>query len=133
MPSAISVTSVSMGSGLSERERVGEDAGAGPAPGKDLHELDGVDLDPLAVRALAELPTRRPFEHELERLAVEVRPLSHDVGHETTVVVGGEVHPAPGRRAQVDAVGPHVAGEPDVEQVPETHPADGRPERDRQV
>ena len=62
-----------------------------------------------------------------------VRPLSHDVGHQTTVVVGGEVHPVPGRGTQVDAVGPHVAGEPDVEQVPETHPTDGRAERDRQV
>src|SRR6201989_3040846 len=110
MPSAISVTSVSMGRVLSERERVFEDAGAGSATGEDLHELDGVDLDPLAVRALAELSTRGPL------------------GHETTVVVGGEVHPAPGRGAQVDAVGPHVTREPDVEQVPEPHPTDGRPE-----
>src|SRR4051794_36064236 len=123
MPSAISVTSVSMrGSFLqsaSEGKRVAEDAGAGPAAGENLHELDGVDLDPLAVRALAELAAGRALEHELEGLAVELRPLSHDVGQETTVVVGGEVHPVAGRGAQVDAVGPHVAGEPDVEQVPQ--------------
>ena len=112
---------------------VGEDAVAGAAPGEDADELDGVDLDPLAVRALAELAARGPVEHELERLAVDARPLGDDVGDETTVVVGGEVHRVAGRGAQVDAVGPHVAREPDVEQVPEPHPADGRPERDRQV
>src|SRR5690349_9609158 len=102
MPSAISVTSVSMLGLLSERQRVAEDAGAGPAPREDLHELDGVDLDPLAVRALTELAAGRPLEHELERQAVDLRPLSHDVGDETTVVIGGEVHPVPGRGAQVD-------------------------------
>src|SRR5437879_4377429 len=33
----------------------------------------------------------------------------------------------------VDAMGPHVSGEADVEQVLERHPADGRSERERQV
>src|SRR5947199_2951382 len=116
MPSAISATSVPMVS-PSERERVAEDTGAGSATGEDADELDGVELDPLAASALAELATGRTLEDELEGLTVDLGPLAHDVGHEPAVVVGGQLHRPTGRAGQVDAVRPHVTSEPDVEQV----------------
>src|SRR5438874_1267186 len=48
-------------------------------------------------------------------------------------MVGGELHRAADGGAQVDAMAPDVAGETDVEQILERHPAEGRSERQRQV
>jgi hypothetical protein len=69
-------------------EWIGEHAGAGKATGQDSDELQRVDLDSFTVDALAELPTSRAFEHELERLGAEARPFSDDVGDQSAVVVG---------------------------------------------
>ena len=110
-----------------------EDAGAGQATGEDTDEVDGVDLDALAVDALAELAAGGALEHELERLAVDRGPLGDDVGDEATVVLGGERASSRPVAAQSRCGGPHVAGEADVEQVLERRPADRRPERDREV
>ncbi len=104
---------------VSEWERVAEDAGTGEPTGEDADEFDGVDVDTLAVGAVAEFPAGRALQHELERLAVNRRPLRDDVRDEAAVMVGGQVHVAAGRHADVDAVGPHVAGEADVEEVPQ--------------
>src|ERR1017187_1337667 len=90
------------GVSLSERERVAEDAGTGEATGEDADELDGVDVDSLAVGAVAELAAGRAFQHQLKGLAMDRRPFGDDVGHEAAVVVGGQVHLAAGRHADVD-------------------------------
>src|SRR5712691_11822780 len=133
MRSAISSTRVSMVMPPSERQRVAEDAGAGQAAGQGADEVEGVDLDAFAVVALAELAAGGTFEHELERLAVDRCPLRDDVADEAAVVVGGEVHRPVGGRVDVDAMGPDVTGEADVEQVLERRPTDGRTEGERQV
>ena len=101
----------------SEWERVAENTGAGQATGKGADEVEGVDLDSFTVDALAELAAGRSFEHELERLAVDARPLADDVGDETAVVIGGEVHRPVDSRVDIDAVRPDVAGEANVEEV----------------
>ena len=110
-----------------------EDPGAGQATGEGADEVEGVDLDAFAVDALAELAAGGTVEHELERLAVDAGPLGDDVGDEAAVVIGAEVHRAVDGRVDVDAMGPDVAGEADVEQVLERRPTDGRTERERQV
>src|SRR6266542_3085350 len=116
-----------------QRERVAEDAGARKAAGKGPDEIDGIDVDALAVDTLTELAARRAFEHELERLPVDRCPLTDDVGDEPSVVVGCDVHVAAGGLADVDAMSPQIAGEADVEEILEAHPADRRTERDREV
>src|SRR5437867_11653081 len=128
MRSAISSTLVSMGVSPLQGERMAEDAGAGQPPGQDADEVDGVDVDALAAEALAELVAGRALEHQLEGLAMDRGPLADDIGDESPVVIGGGVHVAAGRLADVDAVGPHVAGEAHVEQVLERSPADRRAE-----
>ena len=55
-------------------------------------------------------------------------PLRDNVGDEAAVVIGREAHRTSDGRVDVDPVGPHVAGEPDVEQVFEWRPSDRRPE-----
>src|SRR2546423_5354825 len=110
-----------------------EDAGAGQATREGADEGEGVDLDAFAVAPLGELAAGGAVEHELEGPAVDARPLGDDVTHEAAVVVGGEVHRAVDGRVDVDAMGPDVAGEADVEQVLERCPTDGRTERERQV
>ena len=82
---------------------------------------------------MAELAAGRTLEHELEGLAVEGRPLGDDVGDEPAVVLRGRVHVVAGGGADVDAVGPHVAGEADVEEVLQRCPTDGRSEGDWHV
>lgn len=94
-----------------------EDAASREPTRKHTCELDRVDLDALSTDALAELPAGRSLKDELERLAVDGRPLADDVGDEATVVVGGRQHVAACRHADVDPVRPHVAREPDVEEV----------------
>src|SRR5207245_3503320 len=95
-------------------------------------EVEGVDRDACGVVALVELAAGGTFEHELERLAVDRRPLRDDVADEAAVVVGGEVHRPVDRRVDVDAMGPDVTGEADVEEVLEGCPTDGRTEGERQ-
>src|SRR5580658_8781003 len=89
-------------SGL-QGQRVAEHAAAWPAAGQRADEVDGVDLDVLAVTAVAEGTARRPVKHEVERQPVELRPFGHDVGDQPAVVVRLEVH-RPARRVAGDAV-----------------------------
>src|ERR1700722_7053860 len=117
-------------SGL-QGQRVAEHAAAWPAAGQRPDEVDGVDLDVLAVMAVAEGAAGRPVKHQGERLTVELRPFGHDVGDQPAVVVRPEVHRPARRVADVDPVAPHVAGEPHVQQVPQRPPANGRSERQR--
>src|ERR1700753_3570470 len=112
-------------------QRVAEYAAAWPAAGERTDEVDGVDLDVLAVAAVAEGAGGPPLEHQVERQPVELRPFGHDVGDQPTVVVRLEVHRPACRVADVDAVAPHVAGDPHVEQVLQRPPANGRTERQR--
>src|ERR1700733_12968656 len=112
-------------------QRVAEHAAAWPAARERANEVDGVDLDVLAVAAVAEGAAGRPVKHQVERQPVELRPFGHDVGDQPTVVVRLEVHRPACRVADVDAVAPHVAGEPHVEQVLQRPPANGRTERQR--
>ena len=62
-----------------------------------------------------------------------VGPFGDDVGDEAAVVIGGEVHRPVDGGVDVDAMGPDVTGEADVEQVLERGPTDRRTERERQV
>src|ERR1700733_4261314 len=110
-------------------QRVAEHAGAWPAAGERADEVDGVDLDVLAVAAVAEGAAGRPVKYQVERLTVELRPFGHDVGDQPAVVVRLEVHRPARRVADVDPVAPHVAGEPHVEQVLQRPPANRRSER----
>lgn len=96
-------------------------------------EGDGVDVDSFAPGTLAELSPGGPFEDEFEGLTVNGRPLPHDVGDQATVVIGREIHGAVDGGTDVDPVRPDVAGEPDIEEVFQGGPTDGRPKRDRQV
>src|SRR3954449_6061284 len=106
MWSAISSTVVSMCGLLvewwSEREWVVEDAGAGDATRQSADEVDGIDLHAFAVDAFGELAAGGSFEHELEWLVVDVRPLGDDVGDESAVVIGGELHRPADGGVQVD-------------------------------
>src|SRR6202050_3310311 len=61
-------------------QRVAEHAAAWPAAGQRADEVDGVDLDVLAVMAVAEGAAGRPVKHQVERLAVELRPFGDDCG-----------------------------------------------------
>src|SRR5579863_9409762 len=115
-------------SGL-QGQRVAEHAAAWPAAGERADEVDGVDLDVLAVTAVAEGTAGRPVKHQVERQPVELRPFGRDVGDQPAVVVRLEVHRPARRVADVDAVAPHVAGEPHIEQVLQRPPANGRTER----
>src|SRR5580704_10089410 len=117
MRSAISLTRVSMVMSPSEGQRVAEDAGAGQATGDCADEVNGVDLDSFAVGALAELPAGGTFEDELEWLAVDACPLADDVGDEPAVVIGAEGHRPVDGLVDVDAMGPDISGEADVEEV----------------
>ena len=98
------------GSSFQSGSGLAEDAGAGEATGQDADEVDGVDVDALAADAVAELAAGRALEHELERLAVDRRPLGDDVGDEAAVVVGGQVHLAAGRLARCRCGGPTRRG-----------------------
>src|SRR6201996_5512473 len=87
-------------------QRVAEHAAAWPAAGQRADEVDGVDLDVLAVVAVAEGTAGRPVKHQVEWLTVELRPFGHDVGDQPAVVVRLEVHRPAGRVADVDTVAP---------------------------
>src|SRR5712692_11237782 len=122
---------------------MGEYTLAGQAPGQRADEVDGVDLDPFTVdagaldtgslNALAELAAGATLAHELVGLTVDRPPLGDDVGDEATVVIRAELHRAPDRGTDVDAVRPNVAREADVEEVFQRHPPDRRTERHGQV
>src|ERR1700734_2561907 len=100
-------------SGL-QGQGVAEHAAARPAAGQRPDEVDGVDLDVLAVTAVAEGAAGRPVKYQVERLPLELGPFSYDVGDQPAVVVRLEVHRPARRVADVDPVAPHVAGEPHV-------------------
>src|SRR5437868_6291957 len=97
MWSAISSTLVSMVGllvtrGGLQRGGVAEDAGARETTRHRADEVERVRLDALAVDAVGELAAGRTFEHELEGLVVDVRPLGDDVGDEPAVMIGAELH-----------------------------------------
>src|ERR1700678_1886673 len=115
-------------SGL-QGQRLAEHAAAWPAAGQRADEVDGVDLDVLAVAAVPEGAAGWPVNDQVERLTVELRPFGYDVGDQPAVVVRLEVHWPSRRVADVDPVAPHVPGEPHVEQVLQRPPADRRSER----
>src|SRR5579859_1740666 len=100
-------------SGL-QGQRVAEHAAAWPAAGQRPDEVDGVDLDVLAVTAVAEGAAGRPVKYQVERLTVELGPFGYDVGDQPAVVVWLEVHRPARRVADVDPVAPHIAGESHV-------------------
>src|SRR2546421_13000800 len=102
--------------GWLEREGIAEDAGAGEATRQNADEVEGGDLDALAVDAVGELAASRTFEHELEWFVVDVRPFGDDVGDEPAVMIGGGMHRPAAGGVQVGAMAPHVAREAAVEQ-----------------
>src|ERR1700733_14096587 len=112
-------------------QRVAEHAAAWPAAGERADEVDGVDLDVLAVAAVAEGPAGRPVKHQVERQVVDLGPFGDYFGLQPAVVVRLEVHRPACRGADVNAVAPHVAGEPHVEQVLQRPPANRRTEPPR--
>src|SRR4051794_4353513 len=115
---------IALAKALSQRQCVAEHAATFETSGQRADEVEGVDLDPLAVGALGVFAAGWAFEHELERLAVDAGPFGDDVGHQASVVIGGEVHRPADGRVNVDAVGPHVTREADVEQVLHWRPSD---------
>src|SRR3984957_3339687 len=88
-------------SGL-QGQRVAEHAAAWPAAGQRADEVDGGDLHVVAVMPVAEGAAGRPVKHQVERLAVELRPFGYDVGDQPAVVVRREVHRPARRVADVD-------------------------------
>src|ERR1700722_19050278 len=139
MPSHVCMMTVAMisswwwcgGNAGLQGQRVAEHAAAWPAAGQRADEVDGVDLDVLAVAAVAEGAAGRPVKYQVERLTVKLGPFGYDVGAQPAVVVRLEVHRPARRVADVDPVAPHVAGEPHVEQVLQRPPANGGSERQR--
>lgn len=93
------------------------------APGQHPAQLDGVQLDDLAVAAGVGA-AGRAGQPQGEGLVVQRRPLGHDVGDEAAVVLGREDDGPPHGAGQVDPVHPHVAGEAGVEQVADRLPAE---------
>src|ERR1700728_3501670 len=89
-------------------QRVAEHAAAWPAAGQRPDEVDGVDLDVLAVTAVAEGSGGRPVEYQVERLTVELGPFGYDVGDQPAVVVRLEVHRPARRGGDVAPVGANV-------------------------
>src|ERR1700750_2774002 len=108
-----------------------EDAGAREATGEGTDEIEGVHLDSFAIKALGELATGRALEHQVKRLTMDRRPFGDDVGDQAAVVLWREVHLPAGGTADVDAVAPNVARDPDVEQVLERFPSNRWSERNR--
>ena len=69
-----------------------------------------------------ELTASGAVEHELEGLAMDGGPFGDDVGDQTAVMVGGELHRAVDGGVDVDPMGPDVPGESDIQQVLEREP-----------
>ena len=98
--------------------------------GDDPDELDGVHAGRRRRFAADERPARRPGELQQEGVDVRGGPVGDHVGHQSAVVLGGQLQGGAGGAGDVHPVHPHVAGEDEVDEVGDGAAAERLAERD---
>src|SRR5581483_8704905 len=98
---------------------MGEESLTTTATRQDAAELHRVELVALATGPRRVGAASGPGKYEGEGLVVAARPLGNHIGDEPSVVSGAQHQLRAGSPSDVDAVHPGVAGQDDVEQIPE--------------